>query len=394
MKKAIALGMAAVMCLSMTACSVSTTSKTTPTTAAETKAETAAETKAAEETKAEPAAEKTTEDKSSAGESSASGTDLVATAGYPTKPLTMIIPYGAGGTTDTWGRKLAALMEKYLGQPITVTNQGGASGSIGSQFVKEQASDGYTLLVCAETMGTYRTMNICDLGYDDFTVISPLVGDPKVLVVGKDSKYNTLQELLDDIKANPGKITMSHSGPGGSGHNQGLVLKELGYEVAMTSFDSGNDALLGVIGGQVDFTNPNISTLGGYIESGDVKPLAVFSSERMEAYPDIPAFTETVPDSEKYLNIPYTLLSFVVNNDTPSEVVEVLKAASQKVFADQEWTDFVKTNAADPVFEKYTDDPSVQKFYDDWKSVICWLQYDNGVAEKSPEEFGIKRIGE
>ena len=68
--------------------------------------------------------------------------DLVATADYPTKPITMIIPYGAGGTTDTWGRKLAVLLEKYLGQPITVTNQGGASGSIGSQFVKEQTSDG------------------------------------------------------------------------------------------------------------------------------------------------------------------------------------------------------------------------------------------------------------
>lgn len=392
MKKAIALGMAAVMCLSMSACSVSTTSKTTPTAATETKAETTVESKettaGAGETKAE--AEKETA-KTSGAEAD---TDLVATADYPTKPLTMIIPYGAGGTTDTWGRKLAALMEKYLGQPITVTNQGGASGSIGSQFVKEQASDGYTLLVCAETMGTYRTMNICDLGYDDFTVISPLVGDPKVLVVGKDSKYNTLQELLDDIEANPGKITMSHSGPGGSGHNQGLVLKELGYEVAMTSFDSGNDALLGVIGGQVDFTNPNISTLGGYIESGDVKPLAVFSSERMEAYPDIPAFTDAVPEAEKYLNIPYTLLSFAVNNDTPQEVVDVLKAASQKVFVDEEWTEFVKANAADPVFEKYTDDASVQKFYDDWKSVICWLQYDNGVAEKSPEEFGIKRIGE
>lgn len=384
MKKVIALGMAAVMCLSMTACSVSTSSKTTTTAAATTEAETKAETAAAETTAAG----------TEAAETKAAESDLVATADYPTKPMTMIIPYGAGGTTDTWGRKLAVLLEKYLGQSITVTNQGGASGSIGSQFVKDQPSDGYTLLVCAETMGTYRTMNICDLGYDDFTVISPLVGDPKVLVVGKDSKYNTLEELLDDIKANPGKITMSHSGPGGSGHNQGLVLKELGYDVAMTSFDSGNDALLGVIGGQVDFTNPNISTLGGYIESGDVKPLAVFSSERMEAYPDIPAFTETVPESEKYLDIPYTLLSFVVNNDTPQEVVDVLKAATQKVFADPEWTDFVKKNAADPVFEKYTDDASIQAFYDNWKSVICWLQYDNGVAEKSPEEFGIKRIGE
>lgn len=381
MKKMIALTTAAAMCLSLAACSVSTSSKET----------TAAETTAADKTET---AEEDTTAAAEATEASEAEGDLVATADYPTKPLTMIIPYGAGGTTDTWGRKLAVLLEKYLGQSITVTNQGGASGSIGSQFVKDQPSDGYTLLVCAETMGTYRTMNICDLGYDDFTVISPLVGDPKVLVVGKDSKYNTLEELLEDIKANPGKITMSHSGPGGSGHNQGLVLKELGYEVAMTSFDSGNDALLGVIGGQVDFTNPNISTLGGYIESGDVKALAVFSSERMEAYPDIPAFTETVPEAESYLNIPYTLLSFVVNKDTPQEVVDVLKAATEKVFADPEWTEFVKANAADPVFEKYTDDASIQEFYDNWKSIICWLQYENGVAEKSPEEFGIKKAGE
>lgn len=372
MKKLIALGMAMVMGLSTTACSVSTSSKTETTAAA---------TSAAAEDKESTAAE--TNDAAQA-----------AAVDYPTKPITMIIPYGAGGTTDVWGRKLAALLEKYLGQSITVTNQGGASGSIGSQFVKEQPSDGYTLLVCAETMGTYKTMNICDLGYDDFTVISPLVGDPKVLVVGKDSPYNTAEELLTAIQENPGKITMSHSGPGGSGHNQGLVLGELGYDVSMTSFDSGNDALIGVIGGQVDFTNPNISTLGGYIESGDVKPLAVFANERMEAYPDIPAFTEIVPESEKYLNIPYTLLSFVVNNDTPDDVVAVLKSAAQEVFADQEWLDFVKANAADPVFEKYTDEASVNAFYDNWKSVVCWLQYDNGVAEKSPEEFGIKRIGE
>ena len=302
LKKWVALATAAAMCLSMTACSVSVS--TNETTKA---AEPSAETTAAE------AGDK--EESGEAAESAAEG-DLVATADYPTKPITMIIPYAAGGTTDVWGRKLAALLEKYLGQAITVTNQGGASGSIGSQFVKEQPSDGYTVLVCAETMGTYRTMNVCDLDYSDFTVISPLVGDPKVLVVGKDSKYNTLEELLDDIKANPGKITMSHSGPGGSGHNQGLVMKELGYDVAMTSFDSGNDALLGVIGGQVDFTNPNISTLGGYIESGDVKPLAVFSDKRMEAYPDIPAFTESVPEAEKYLNIPYTLLKYSLQGTT------------------------------------------------------------------------------
>ena len=376
MKKKIAIVMAAVMAMSMSACSVSTTSKTTETTTA-----------AAAETQT-PAAG------SEAASTDAASTAAAAATDYPNRPINMIIPYGAGGTTDTYGRTLAAMLEKQLGQSITVTNQGGASGSIGCQYVKDQASDGYTLLVCAETMGTYRTMGTSELGYDDFNIIAPLVGDPKVVVVSKDSKYNTLQDLLDDIKANPGKITMSHSGPGGSGHNQGLVLAELGYEVSMTSFDSGNAALLGVIGGQVDFTNPNISTLQSYIESGEVKPLAVFSSERMDAYPDIPAFTETLPEAEKYLDIPYTALTFCVNNDTPQEVADVLKAATKKAFEDPEWTDFVEKNAAEKLYEKYTTDDEIKAFYDKCQSVICWLQFDNGVAPNSPEGFGIKRIDE
>lgn len=384
MRKKMALILAAAMVCSMTACSVSTTSKTTETTAA-----TEAASEAAEASEASGAADGSEE----ASEAEASGEEAPATD-YPTKAINMIIPYAAGGTTDVYGRTLAAQLEKELGQSITVTNQGGASGSIGSQYVRDQASDGYTLLVCAETMGTYQTMGTADLSYDDFTVISPLVGDPKVIVVGKDSKYNTLEELLEDIKANPGKVTMAHSGPGGSGHNQGLVLSTLGYDVAMTSFDSGNAALLGVIGGQVDFTNPNISTLGSYIESGEVKALAVFASERMEAYPDIPAFTETVPEAEKYLNIPYTVLTFCVNNDTPQEVVDVLKEATKKALATEEWDKFATDNAADKLYEKYTTDEEIKDFYDRWQSIVCWLQYDNGVAPNSPEEFGIAKIDE
>ncbi|MBR2943077.1 MAG: tripartite tricarboxylate transporter substrate binding protein [Clostridia bacterium] len=314
-----------------------------------------------------------------------------ALADYPERPLTMVIPYGAGGTTDVYGRTLAALLEKELGQPITCVNQSGASGSIGSQFVKDTDSDGYTLLVCAETMGTYRTMGVSELGYDDFTVISPLVGDPKIIVVGKNSPYNTLEELLAAIKEKPGKLTMSHSGPGGSGHNQGLVLGEFGYDVAMISFGSGNEALLGVIGGQVDFTNPNISTLGSYIESGEVKPLAVFSNARLEAYPDIPAFTEVVPETEKYLNIPYTVLTFCVNNDTPEDVVAKLKAATANALASDEWQEFVTRNAADKIFDMYKTEEEIRGFYEHWQSVVCWMQYDAGVAPVSPEEFGIAR---
>lgn len=311
---------------------------------------------------------------------------------YPTKPITMIVPYGAGGGTDTYGRMLAAQLEKKLGISVTVTNQGGASGSIGTKFVHDADADGYTLLFSAETIGTYRSMGTSALSYDNFIPIALAVNDPKLVVVSKNSKYNTLEELLADIEANPSKITMSHSGPGGSGHNQGLILKELGYDVAMTAYDSGNNALLGVLGDQVAFTNPNLSFTTGYIASGDVKVLAVFSNERLESYPDIPAFTEIVPESEKYLSIPLTPLSLLVKEGTPSGVVEILRKATSEAFQEADWVEFVETNSAEKLYEKYTDEEFMKQFFKNWESMICWLQYENGVAKNSPEQFNIPKL--
>ncbi|MTI56626.1 tripartite tricarboxylate transporter substrate binding protein [Geosporobacter ferrireducens] len=312
--------------------------------------------------------------------------------GYPQRPITMIVPYGAGGGTDTYGRMLAAQLEKHLGTPITVTNQGGASGSIGTKFVHDASADGYTLLFSAETIGTYRTMGTSSLSYSNFIPIAVTVNDPKLVVVSKKSKYNTLQELLEDMKKNPGKVTMSHSGPGGSGHNQGLILKELGYEVAMTAFDSGNNALLGVLGEQVAFTNPNLSFASGYIDSGDIKVLAVFADERLEKYPDIPAFTEIVPEAKKYLSIPLTPLSLLVKEGTPNEIVEMLRNATKAALEEKEWTEYVETNSAEKLYEKYTDENSMRKFFENWESMICWLQYENGVSNKSPQEFSIPKF--
>ena len=148
MRRLLSAGLAAVMALSMTACTVSATSR-------DGGAAAGAETTAAGTGAAEAADSKEAASEGAGSEGAASGADPAAeapAADYPTKPVTMIIPYGAGGTTDVYGRKLAALLEKQLGQSVTVTNQGGASGSIGSQFVKEQPSDGYTVLVCSETI--------------------------------------------------------------------------------------------------------------------------------------------------------------------------------------------------------------------------------------------------
>lgn len=314
-----------------------------------------------------------------------------ALADYPEHEINLIIPYGEGGTTDVYARKLGILLEKQLNVKLVPKNITGASGSSGSQYVLDQPADGYTLLVCAETMGTYRTMNVAQFGYDDFTVITPLVGDPKIIVVSKDSPYQTMQELLDAIKANPGELTMSHSGPGGSGHNQGLVLGQFGYEVTMVNSQSGNNALMDVKSGEVDFTNPNISTLPSYLESGELRPLAVFSNARLAAYPEIPAITEFLPEVENYVNIPYTVLSLLIGKDTPAEIVETVKTAVAAVMEDPDWTDFVTANAADPLYAMYPDADSANAFYQHWVSVVTWMQYDNEVAPKSPEEFGIPR---
>ncbi|MBF4694279.1 Bug family tripartite tricarboxylate transporter substrate binding protein [Fusibacter ferrireducens] len=313
---------------------------------------------------------------------------------YPDRAITMIVPYGAGGGTDTYGRMLATQLEKHLNAQITVSNQSGASGSIGTKYVFDAPADGYTVLFAPETLGTYRTMGISDLSYDDFVPISVVVNDPKLVVVSKNSKYNTIEELLADIKANPGKVSMSHSGPGGSGHNQGLILKELGYDVAMTAFDGGTNALLGVIGEQVDFTNPNLSFTTGYIDSGDVKVLAVFSNERIAGLPDVPAFTEALPESEKYLNVPLTPLSLLVKKGTPEAVIEVLRKATLEAFEEEEWTSFVSGNQAEPLYKKYKTQEEIYDFYHSWQSMICWLQYENGVAKISPEEFKIEKYNE
>jgi len=323
-------------------------------------------------------------------ENSAAAEDSI----YPERAITMIVPYGAGGGTDTYGRMLAAQLEKHLDTQISVSNQSGASGSIGAKYVYDAPADGYTVLFAAETLGTYRTMGISDLSYEDFVPISVVVNDPKLVVVSKNSKYNTLEELIADIKENPGKVTMSHSGPGGSGHNQGLILKELGLEVAMTAFDGGTNALLGVIGDQVDFTNPNLSFTTGYIDSGDVKVLAVFSNERIASLPDVPAFTEVVPESEKYLDIPLTPLSLLVKKGTPDDVIEKIRTATLEAFEEKEWQDFVAGNQADALYKKYKSQDEIYEFYHSWQSMICWLQYENGVAKISPEEFDIEKYNE
>lgn len=311
---------------------------------------------------------------------------------YPLKPITMIVPYGAGGTTDISGRQLAIQLEKHFGKSITVINQGGASGSIGARTVLDAKSDGYTVLFTAESLGTQRVMGLSEMSYADFTPIMVAVNDPKVIVVHKDSPYRTLGDLVNDIKSRPGKVKMSYTGPGGSGHVQALIYNKMGLEMALTAYPGGADCIVAVLGKQVEFTNSNYSTVTGYLQSGDLKLLGISALQRLAAYPDVPTLSEILPGSEKYLANPFTPLSLLVKADVPASVVEILRDAARKAVQEQGWKDFVASNSLDKLYELYPDETSMRSFFAEWESLVSWLLYDSGAAKISPEKFAIKKL--
>ena len=314
-----------------------------------------------------------------------------ALADYPFDSVTMIVPYGAGGTTDVVGRQFAAALGKTLGTTFVVENQGGASGAIGCQAALDAEKDGSVVLFTAESLGTQRVMDISAMSYADFSPIMVVANDPKVLVVAGDSQYNTIDELLADIAAQPYMVQMSYTGPGGSGHVQALIMNQYGYVPALTPYGSGADCYRAVMSGEVVFTNSNYSTVAELIKSGDLKLLAVAATERMAEYPDVPALAEKMENSEALLSIPYTPLSLLVAKDVPQEIQDQLRAAALEAVADPDFNAFMEANSIDKLYEKYTTLEDIGAFYSEWESVVSWLIYDAGAAAHSPEEFDIPR---
>lgn len=310
---------------------------------------------------------------------------------YPVNSITMIVPYGAGGTTDLVGRQLAAALSTELGVSIVVENQPGASGSIGCQAALDADADGSTILFTADSLGTQRVMGLSELSYDDYSPILVTANDIKVIVVPSNSPYATIYDLLADIKNNPNKIQMAYTGPGGSGHVQALVMNEFGYEPALTAYTSGSDCIVAVMGNQVAFTNSNYSTVASYIESGDLKLLAVCATGRMAQHPDIPALSEVLPDSKALLSIPYTPLSLVVPKDVPAEVQESLRKACAEAVKNTDFVSFMDNNSIEKLYEKYTTVAEMESFFKQWESTVSWLLHDAGATTYSPSDFGIER---
>lgn len=224
------------------------------------------------------------------------GVLMAQTAAWPAKPLKLVVPFPAGGSTDSVGRLLAAELSKELGQSVIVENKGGANGNIGSDVVAKSEPDGYTLLLSGVGSNAISYAVYQNMAYrnSDFAHISLLATGPNVLVANLDFPGKTFADFIKLARENPGKYTHASSGSGSSGHLAMEMLKQdAKIDLVHVPYKGGAAAITDLIGGRVSVLFLNQDALLPQVASGKVRALAVASAKRNPAYPDTPTVAES-----------------------------------------------------------------------------------------------------
>jgi tripartite-type tricarboxylate transporter receptor subunit TctC len=215
---------------------------------------------------------------------------------FPSKPITLVVPFPAGSTTDLVGRILSDELAKATGQTVVIDNRGGAGGGVGSEMVARAAPDGYTLL-----MGTIGTHSINPavypkLNYDPVTDFAPVIQfgtAPNVLVVNPDLPINNLKGLIDYIRARPGKVNYASSGNGTSNHLSGAMFAARNNLTAThVPYRGGAQAITDLMRGEVQFMFYHYLPLLPHIAEGKLRALAITSANRIDALPDVPTMAQ------------------------------------------------------------------------------------------------------
>jgi tripartite-type tricarboxylate transporter receptor subunit TctC len=267
------------------------------------------------------------------------GTALCATlsvplhaADYPTRSITMVVPYPPGGPTDIVARTLAASMEKTLKQPVVVDNASGAGGTVGSAKVARAPNDGYSLLLnnigMATTPSLYRSLPYKP---DDFAPIGLVATMPMVIIARKDLPANNLEELQAHIRKDPTKVNYGHSGIGSAAHLCGLLYQSaIKQAVTTVAYKGAAPAMNDIMSGQFDFMCEQTSSTVPFVESGKVKAMAVTSKQRLAQLPNVPTTAESgLPALD--IGVWHGVYA---PKGTPKEVVDRLSAALSEALRD------------------------------------------------------------
>lgn len=309
---------------------------------------------------------------------------------YPTKNINLTVPYGAGGTTDLTARALANAMGEKLGVTINVVNTPGAGGSAGTLNVQNAKNDGYTLL--ANGMLSFCTMPIngyTDKTYRDWDIWIATYA-PNVIVVPKDSPFNTIQDLIEAIRQNPGQITAGTAGIGSGGHFGAEVIKSIaGADYKHITYAGGGPAFTATLAGEVQFCPQLLAEYKDAIISGQVKALCTLSDEDITIADGItiPSIKNFYPEAAKFLPMG-EVTGILVPKGLPESTLIKLDEAFAYAVKDQAFLDFCATKSfAVNIYDRQHS----QAFMDDFASKACYLMYDAGATSINPADFGINR---
>ena len=282
---------------------------------------------------------------------------------YPSRPVSMVVPFPPGGATDLTARPIAAALEPILKQPVAVVNKPGAGGVVGMQFAAVSKPDGYTVLAALATISVMPEVDHLfgrpkTYTKDDFLPIALLNADTTVLVVRKDAPWNSVAELVADAKKRPNEIKYSSAGVYSALHlAMAMFTHAAGIELRHIPTQGGGPALNALLGGHVDAMAASPSMVAAQLRGGTVKMLACWGGKRLALFPDIKTFIELgYPDVEFYI-----WSGLFVPKATPPEIVKTLREAVKKAAHTPEFTTSME-KLKTPVY--YLDGPDFQKFWD------------------------------
>ncbi len=306
----------------------------------------------------------------------------------PSRPINLIVPWAAGGSTDQVTRLAASEMEKALGQTIVIVNQPGASGAIGTKSAFDAPRDGYTWTAgAAQDLGTYETLGSLKARITDWHLFLN-VANIQVIGVNPKAPYNNAKELLDAMKAKPGQISVATAGVTSAGHNaMELIAKVTGVKYRHVTYDGGNPAVVATVAGEAEVTTQLAVEQADMIRGKRLRPLATVSDKplEIEGYGLIPALSHSLPG----FTAPANYFGIFIPKGVPDEVIKTV----EKIWADN----IVKSEA----LKKYAVSrgalfapqygEAAQKAVFPAIQANAWLLFDGGKAKVSPDTVGIPK---
>ena len=300
---------------------------------------------------------------------------------FPSRPIEMIVAFPPGGVADKNARPTAAALEKVLKQPVTISNRPGAGGAVGNAAVAHATPDGYTIGMLLSSVSVIPAADELfsrkpAYTLDELRTIALISADPMILIVGANSSWKTVKDLVGDIKESPGKYSFSSSGIYGALHMPMEMFFHAagGLKLRHVPTKGGAPALRQLLGEHVDFTAGGPAAIGPHIRSGNLRPLASWGGTRHPAYPKVPTFIELGYQIEYYI-----WAGMFAAAGTPDPVIKVLRDATRTAVQSEEFKKAMK-NLNSPIV--YKDAPEFQKYWRDDATRLAAIVKIVGKVEK------------